>query len=307
MAAQPRGQPDALDLGGVHRGGTDVGLEEDLVVLDPDDGVAVCDETGDERPVAARGAAVRRVADLVGEHRRRGRHDDVHLLEPGEAHAWVGLDPGLRGALGGGQQWLVRPDRPRPPPRVLEDLPEGEDLLTGPEDRRTSLVPAADSRGEGLRCLGVALHRNDVGGDPAEGPEPAPAPEAEEGARRRAQRSLLDPCGDEHVGRGVPGADLQRLVAVRRGQGAHGGLGPQHRYSLPVAPVGCRPLCPHVTRSVCVRWAVQAVTASGSSERAAPDSGRRVQGPRAALAPQAAVAHSSSAPPPMMARKTLSG
>ena len=97
-------------------GGTDVGLEEHLVVLDPDDGVAVCDETGDERPVAARGAAVRRVADLVGEHRRRGRHDDVHLLEPGEAHPWVGRDPDLRGALGGRPAVAGAPGPPAPAP-----------------------------------------------------------------------------------------------------------------------------------------------------------------------------------------------
>ena len=54
-------------------------------------------------------------------------------------------------------------------------------------------------------------------------------------ARRRAQGSLFDPCGHEDVGGGVLGAELQCLVAVRRGQGAHGRLGPQHGYSLPVA------------------------------------------------------------------------
>ena len=38
------------------------------------------DEAGDERPIAPRRTAVGQVSDLVGEHRRRGQHDDVHLF-----------------------------------------------------------------------------------------------------------------------------------------------------------------------------------------------------------------------------------
>src|SRR6476469_343145 len=106
-------------------------------------------------------------------------------------------------------------------------------------------------------CASDGTH---VGGHAAEETQPSTTAEAEEVARRRTQGTLLDPRGDEDVGGRVAGTQLQRLVAVRRGQGAHGGLGAQHGYSLPVGPVRCRPLTPRVTRSVWAPSSLQTAT-----------------------------------------------
>jgi hypothetical protein len=97
----------------------------------------------------------------------------------------------------------------------------------------------------------VPLDGDHVGGHPAEGTQPATTAEAEEGARRRTQGTLLDPCGDEDVGGRVTGTQLQRLVAVRRGQGAHGGTGCAARVQPAGRPRPLSTAIPVRHRSVC--------------------------------------------------------
>ena len=142
LTAQAGGQPDPLQLGAPERERPDVGLEDDLTVLDDDVGVTAGDERGQRGAVAARGPRVGRVADLGGEHVDGSRQHEVELVRARRAHPVVQLDAEGRRWRGRREQRLVRADRPRRAPVRLQRAPQVDDLVAGPEQRGDPTAPA---------------------------------------------------------------------------------------------------------------------------------------------------------------------
>ncbi len=116
MAAQARGQPDALDLGATEGDGADIGLEDDLVVLDDHVCVLPVDQGQQGGAVGVAAAGVGRVTDLRREHVRCRRHDEVDLVGRRGADPRVELDPEVGRAGHGAHQWLLRPHGACGPP-----------------------------------------------------------------------------------------------------------------------------------------------------------------------------------------------
>jgi len=97
--------------------------------------------------------------------------------------------------------------------------------------------PEVELVGESLEGVDVALDGDEVRRGPTDGLQAGAIGVAQQGTRRRHNRTLEDARGHKDIRAGIARAHVQRLVTVSRGQDSYGTLGAEHASSLPCA--GC--------------------------------------------------------------------
>ena len=214
LAAPLRVDPDALHLAGVRGGRADLGLEDDLTVLDPGERPPGPDQLGHPGPVGrAAVGADRRDTDLLGEHGHAGGHQHVELVRADPPDQPVGRDGGRAGQR---QHRLDRADVSRRPPAGLQQPPQlGHGGLRA-HQRGAAAALGPGAVGERRDRLGRGRHRDQVGPGVAQRGQPAagvvtPHLRAQTG---RVEPGRVHPGADEHVGDRLGVTDPEHLVAI---------------------------------------------------------------------------------------------
>ncbi len=220
------GDPDALDLACLGGGRADLGLEDDLAVVDAGERAAGADEFGDaglvEEPAVA---AERGDADLLGEHRHAGlsiRTSISSLRMRRTSGSGVTSAERLSVTMRG---WLARTSRagPQEGSRSRHSWVVGSAGPTMEEQRRSG---AAGAVGEGADGFGSCADGDEVGAGVAQGSEHAvgvPAPHLAAEAPGVEPRDL-HAGRHEGVGHGLALQDGERGAEVAGFEDPGGGL-----------------------------------------------------------------------------------